>query len=124
MDVLILERDPLVAEVLADALADEGLTTAVTPTEQEAAVIDDPPRVVITSINRTGEDLKGLEVSRALCARWRCNGAIYMAALWPLRLREKVLSGQERFLPKPVQMTQFLRAVRELLGFDARHAHS
>jgi hypothetical protein len=41
MDVLILESDDLVAEVLADVLADEGLTASVMATEQEAEAI--PP---------------------------------------------------------------------------------
>ena len=59
MDVLIVERDDLVAEVLADALADEGLTISVVPTEQAANRIaqDDLPRVVITGMNRNSEDM-------------------------------------------------------------------
>ena len=36
MDVLIVERDPMVAEVLADALADVGLTAAITAREDRA----------------------------------------------------------------------------------------
>ena len=36
MDVLIVERDPMVAEVLADALADVGITADITADEDQA----------------------------------------------------------------------------------------
>jgi DNA-binding response OmpR family regulator len=36
MDVLIVERDQMVAEVLADALADVGITADITADEDQA----------------------------------------------------------------------------------------
>jgi DNA-binding response OmpR family regulator len=39
MDVLIVERDKLLAEVIADALADDGITVTVVPDEQRALAI-------------------------------------------------------------------------------------
>ena len=106
MDVLIVERDELVAEILVDALTDDGLTASVVRTEQDAAGLpeDDLPSVVITGMNRSAEDMKGMETARRLCSRWRCLGIIYMAALWPVRLRQEALMVTERFLAKPVSM--------------------
>jgi DNA-binding response OmpR family regulator len=119
MDVLIVERDDLVAEILVDALTDDGITASVVRTEQDAARIPegDLPSVVITGMNRSAEDMKGMETARRLCSRWRCLGIIYMAALWPVRLREEALMVTERFLAKPVSMTKMTGTVRELLGY-------
>jgi DNA-binding response OmpR family regulator len=119
MDVLIVERNVLVADILVDALTDDGLTASVVPTEQDAAALreDDLPSVVITGMNRSAEDMKGMETARRLCSRWRCLGIIYMAALWPVRLRQEALTVTERFLAKPVSMAKMTDTVRELLGY-------
>ena len=59
MDVLIVERDELIAEVLSDALSADGISVAIMPNEEEAmrACRDGSPRVVITGINRRSEDI-------------------------------------------------------------------
>lgn len=118
MDVLIVERDDLIAEVIAGALAEDGISAAVVPTEQDATRIaqDDSPRVIITGMNRRLEDMAGMEAARSLCSRWSCPGIIYMAALWPARLRREALTARERFLPKPVSMSEMIQTVRELLS--------
>jgi hypothetical protein len=61
--------------------------------------------VVITGINRYGEDLQGLEAARSLRSRWPCLGVVYMAALWPVRLRRQALGIRERFVTKPFPVT-------------------
>jgi DNA-binding response OmpR family regulator len=68
MDVLIVERDELFAEVLSDALSADGISVAIVPNEEEAmrACRDGSPRVVITGINRRSEDMKGLYFARAM----------------------------------------------------------
>jgi CheY-like chemotaxis protein len=117
MDVLIVERDGLVAEVIADALADDGITATVVPDEQGALAIpaEEALRVVITGMNRSGEDMKGLAAARMLRARWPALGVIFMAALWPALLSRNALSGRDRFLSKPVKLTHMTHTVRELL---------
>jgi DNA-binding response OmpR family regulator len=67
-------------------------------------------------MNRSAEDMKGMDTARRLCSRWRCVGIIYMAALWPVCLRQEALMVTERFLAKPVSMTKITGTVRELLG--------
>jgi DNA-binding response OmpR family regulator len=123
MDVLIVERDELVAEVIADALADGGIGSVILHDEADAFAIpgDDVPRVVITGMNRRGEDLNGLAVARRLRSRWPALAVVYMAALWPARLQRRALSFRERFLAKPLHIAKLTATVRELLGCVGTH---
>ena len=114
MDVLIVEQNELLATVLADALADEGIAAAVVPDDEEAlaACQPDMPQVVVTGINRRRDDMRGLQFGRAIRNRCPLLGVIYMAALWPVRL---TLNARERFLSKPLAMKKLIQTVRELL---------
>jgi DNA-binding response OmpR family regulator len=117
MDVLIVERDELIASVLADALLEDGIDTATVADEDEAlnACRAQTPRVIITGINRRDEDMKGLGLGRSLQRRWPFLSVIYLAALWPFGLQRSALGIQERFLTKPVALRSFVGTVRELL---------
>jgi DNA-binding NtrC family response regulator len=114
MDVLIVEQNKLLAELLADALADEGIEAAVVPDDDEAlaACQPDMPQVVVTGINRRRDDMRGLQFGRAIRNRCPLLAVIYMAALWPAPL---VLDTHERFLAKPMAMQTLVQTVRELL---------
>ena len=114
MDVIIVERNELLATVLADALADEGIDAAVVPDDEEAlaACQPDMPQVVVTGINRRRDDMRGLQFGRAIRNRCPLLAIIYMAALWPAQL---VLDKRERFIAKPMVMAALIRTVRELL---------
>jgi DNA-binding NtrC family response regulator len=117
MDVLIVERDLMVAEVFADALADVGISAEIT-TDEEKAIAECPDseaRVVITGINRRGEDIKGMQFGRAIRARCPLMSVVYLAALWPVALSRLALDAHERFLSKPVAMAKLVSTVRELL---------
>ena len=71
---------------------------------------------MITGINRGhNEDLTGLKVVSAMHRKWPQLCVIYLSALWPARLRRKMLAAGERFLTKPVRVAQLTRTVRELL---------
>ena len=91
MKVLIVERDELVAEVLAKALTEHGISSATARDDTAAAVLSGPeaPHVVITSINRQQEDMAGLQMVRAWQRRSPLLRAVYLAALWPTRLRQR-----------------------------------
>ena len=120
MDVLIIERDELVRSVLAETLDGEGIS-AKAASDEEALKLpsNDAPQMVITGINRGhDEDLTGLEVVAAMRRKWPRLCAVYLAALWPARLRAEMLAAGERFLPKPVPLSQMIRTVRELLDSD------
>jgi DNA-binding NtrC family response regulator len=114
MDVLIVEQNELLAAVLADALADEGIEAAVVRDEAEAlsACEPDVPQVVVTGINRRRDDMRGLVFGRAIRKRCPLLAVIYMGALWPAQL---TLCAHERFLAKPLPMGALVQTVRELM---------
>ena len=118
MDVLIVERDELVGSMLSDVLADDGIAAAVMPDEQALALPpDNAPLVVITGMNRGhSEDLTGLKLAGAMRKKWPTLGVVYLAALWPVRLHRCALAARDRFLAKPVAVTDMVRTVRELIA--------
>jgi len=121
MNVLIVERDKLVGTMLADALDAEGFSVELSSNDEEALKLppDDAPQVVITGINRGhNEDLTGLNVVSAMRRNWPQLCAVYLSALWPVRLRREMLAAGERFFTKPVHLALLIRAVRELLNSD------
>ena len=117
MDVLIIERDELVRSMLTETLEAEGISAAAASDDEALQLLPhEVPRVVITGINRGhNEDMTGLEVVAALRRKWPRICAVYLSALWPLRLSRAGLAANERFLPKPVRLAQVVRTVRELL---------
>jgi DNA-binding response OmpR family regulator len=118
MDVLIVERDKLVGSMLADTLDAEGVSAVVLPDEEALKLSPaEAPRLIITGINRGhNEDLSGLNLVSTLRRKWPQLSALYLAALWPVRLRREKLAARERFLTKPMRLAQMNRTVRELLA--------
>jgi len=118
MDVLIVERDKLVGSMLADTLDAEGVSAVVLPDEEALKLPPaEAPRLIITGINRGhNEDLSGLNLVSTLRRKWPQLAALYLAALWPVRLRREKLAARERFLTKPMRLAQMNRTVRELLA--------
>ena len=118
MDVLIVERDRLVGSMLADTLEAEGISAALVSDEEALKLLTvDAPKVVITSINRGhNEDLTGLDMVSVMRRQRPQLCAVYLAALWPARLRRKMLGARERFLTKPFPLAQMIRTVGELLN--------
>ena len=118
MDVLIVQRDELLGTVLADALAEDGISAAVVPDEEALALPpDQAPFVVITGMNRGhNEDLAGVTLARCLRKKWPTLCIIYLASLWPARLAREVLTAVDRFLAKPFAPTQMVRTVRQLMA--------
>jgi DNA-binding NtrC family response regulator len=116
MNVLIVEGDDLLAEVFASALAEEGIPAEVIADDEAAiaACQPDEPQVVITSINRAPEDMKGRSMVAAMRDRCPRIAALFMAAIWPVKLR--ALGMRERLLPKPVPLPKFVETVQELLA--------
>lgn len=117
MDVLIVEHDELMGSILADTMDGEGIPFAVASDEEALKLLPhDPPRVVITGLNRGhDEDLRGLELVATMRRKWPLLCVVYLAALWPTHPRRELAAG-ERFLTKPVRLTQVTDTVRELLA--------
>ena len=96
MDVLIVEQNELLATVLADALADEGIAAAVVPDDEEAlaACQPDMPQVVVTGINRRRDDMRGLphDSPHSQMAPNICAKRGWAASIWANRS----MSGSRR----------------------------
>ena len=118
MDVLIVERDELLGTVLADALVEDGISAAVMPDEEALALPPDQAAlVVITGMNRGHtEDLAGMTLGRCMRKKWPTLCIVYLASLWPARLARNVLTAGDRFLAKPVALTQLVRTVQQLIA--------
>ena len=118
MDVLIVERDELFGTMLAEVLADYGIAATAMPDEQALTLpLDNAPLVVITGMNRGhSEDLTGLKFARAMRKKWPALGVVYLAALWPVRLHRCALAVRDRFLAKPVALTDMVWTVRDLMA--------
>ena len=80
-----------------------------------AAWRDGATHVMITGINRRSGDIEGVDYGRSMRERRPALSVIYLAALWPVKLRRCALDVRERFLSKPVRMEKLVRTVRELL---------
>ena len=117
MNVLIVERDELIAEVLATALEEEGIEAAIVNDDKIALEACEPeaPQVVITGINRRQDDMAGLQLVRSMRKRCPLLRVIYMAAVWPDQLHRCALGVRDRFVSKPVPLSKLIRTVRELL---------
>jgi DNA-binding response OmpR family regulator len=117
MDVLIVERDEQMGSILADTLDGEGFSFTVASDEEALNLPSgDAPRVVITGLNRGHyEDQKGLDMVSVMRRKWPQLCALYLAALWPAHLRQGKLAAGERFLTKPVHLTQMTDTVHEML---------
>jgi DNA-binding response OmpR family regulator len=124
MDVLVIERDELVGDMLAETLDVEGISTQVTSDDEAFRLpVENAPQLVITGINRGhDEDLRGLKLMSAMRRKWPQICVIYLSALWPVCLRHEMLGARGRFLTKPVRLPQLVRTVRELLQSSMCHA--
>jgi DNA-binding NarL/FixJ family response regulator len=94
-----------------------GISADITADEEQAIAgcHDSATRLVITGINRRGEDMKGMQFGRAIRARCPFLSVVYLAALWPVALSRRALGVRERFLSKPVHVAKLVSIVRELL---------
>lgn len=120
MDVLIIERDELIGSLLADTLEGEGIAFTIASDKEALTLLPaDAPRVVITGLNRGhNEDMTGLAIVAAMRRKRPQLCAVYLSALWPVRLHREMLAAGERFLTKPVRLAQMVHTVRELLITD------
>jgi hypothetical protein len=103
-------------QVLADALADVGISADITANEEQAIAgcHDSATRVVIIGINPRGEDIKGMNFGRAMRAQCPFLSVVYLAALWPVALSHRALGAHERFLSKPVHVAKLVSCWRRL----------
>ncbi|MDO9712218.1 response regulator [Paracraurococcus lichenis] len=123
MDVLVVEDEPLVREVVADGLQDDGLCVVEAPTAEEALALftnDGRPQVVVTDVN-LGSGMDGLTLAEEAHRRWLDVGVVIMTGN-PVNVLGRPSDPCERILLKPFMPTVLSQCVRELLGGSCRDA--
>lgn len=121
MDVLVVEDEPLVREVVADGLQDEGLEVVEAPTAEEALALvenDGRPQVVVTDVN-LGPGMDGLTLAEEAHRRWPGTGVVIMTGN-PANVLGRPSNPCERILLKPFMPVALSRCVRELMGGSCR----
>src|SRR5260370_15868338 len=121
--ILVIEDDPIMREALADwrQAAGYGVRTAAEGSAGLAAVTAAPPALVVTDIHMPGKN--GATVISELKRRHPQVVVIAISGLFNsghgLGAEAAIALGAARALAKPVQRTQLLCAMAELLGHPA-----
>jgi DNA-binding response OmpR family regulator len=121
MDVLLVEDEPLVRELLSEALHEAGLEVAEAP-DAETALGAAPPRedapgppvVVVTDVD-LGPGINGVALAAEARRRWPGVGVVYITGRQS-NLNGHALGARDRFLPKPFVPDALVRTVRALMG--------
>jgi len=120
MDVLLVEDEPIVREILFEALHDAGLKVADAPDAETALGATSPPTkapspaVVVTDVD-LGTGLNGVALAAEARRRWPGVGVVYITGR-PSNLNGHALGARDRFLPKPFRPDALVRMVRALMS--------
>jgi two-component system KDP operon response regulator KdpE len=112
LSVLVVEDDPVVAEVVAAALAARGYAVreAATGAAAVAAAEADPPDVVVLDLGLP--DLDGIEVCRRL-RTWSTNPIVVLSADGAEDRKVAALdAGADDYVTKPFSMKELLARLR------------
>jgi CheY-like chemotaxis protein len=114
-EVLVVEDEPIVRMVAADALTDRGIMAWEAGDANEALkVLDEHPRigVLFTDVNMPGE-MDGLDLAHEVSAARPDVKIIVTSAA--ATIADEDLPDHGTFLPKPYRMTQLVCAVANKL---------
>lgn len=119
-DVLVLDDEPLVRELLAEILSDEGFAVCGTGTVGAAlsALSEHGARLLVVDKVLSGRE-DGHALAHEALRLWPGLRVIYTSG-YPQALRDLRLSPRERVLPKPFRASELVEAAREMIGMAAR----
>ena len=113
--VLIVEDEPLVRLTGADLLADAGFEVLEAGNADEAfRILEATPevRVVFSDVELPGS-LDGLGLARNICRRWPSIGIVLTSGH---HIREEMIPGDGRFVPKPYDGQALVRQIEEIVN--------
>ena len=119
-DLLVLDDDPLVREILVDALREEGLDAVGAAVEAEALIVlrdSQPPKVFVTDLD-LGTRRNGFVVAGIARMLFPTVPIIYITGR-PDSLQGRVLDQYESVLHKPFRPSELVAAVRALMAGPA-----
>ncbi|WP_205481444.1 response regulator [Sphingomonas arenae] len=117
-EVLVVEDEPLVRMVAADALTDRGIMAWEAADAGEALeVLEQHPRIglLFTDVNMPGE-MNGLHLAHEVSVKRPDVGLIVTSGA--VRLTDEDLPDNGTFLPKPYPTEQLINIVEEKLDGD------
>ena len=115
-DLLVLDDDPLVREILVDALREEGLDAVGAAVEAEALTVlrnGQPPKVFVTDLD-LGTRRNGFVVAGIARMLFPEVPIIYITGR-PDSLQGRVLDRYESVMHKPFRPSELVAAVRALM---------
>jgi two-component system, response regulator PdtaR len=113
--VLIVEDEPLVRLTGADLLADAGFEVLEASSADEALRIleaTEEVRVVFSDVEMPGS-LDGLGLAHNICRRWPSIGIVLTSGH---HIREEMIPGDGRFVPKPYDGQAVVRQIEEIVN--------
>ena len=119
-DLLVLDDDPLVRDILVDALREEGLDAVGAAVEADALTVlrdSSPPKVFVTDLD-LGTRRNGFVVAGIARMLFPDVPIIYITGR-PDSLRGRVLDRHESVLHKPFRPSELVAAVRALMAGSA-----
>jgi CheY-like chemotaxis protein len=102
MDVLVVDDEPLVREIVAESLYDDGLrVTEAASAEQALEIAGDrgAPDVLVTDVN-LGQGMDGLQLAEEVRRRWPSAGVVIMTGN-PAYVGDRGFKDSERSSPSP-----------------------
>ena len=119
-DLLVLDDDPLVRDILVDALREEGLDVVGAAVEAEALTVlrdGSPPKVFVTDLD-LGTRRNGFVVAGIARMLFPDVPIIYITGR-PGSLQGHVLDQHESVMHKPFLPSELVAAVRALMAGPA-----
>jgi DNA-binding NtrC family response regulator len=113
--VLIVEDEPFVRLTGADLLAEAGFEVLEAGNADEALrILEATPkvRVVFSDVEMPGS-LDGLGLARNICRRWPSIGIVLTSGH---HIREEMIPGDGRFVPKPYDGQAVVRQIEEIVN--------
>lgn len=121
MVVLVVDDEPLIREVVAESLTEDGLDVAAAPSAEAALMLaqsNEEPEAVVTDVE-LGEGMNGLCLAKEVHRQWPQAGVVIMTGK-ASAVSGRRLAANEELLLKPFDPSSLVRAVRHVMRRSER----